>query len=235
MGHIRTVDAALEPGPLTGKTIFGVVTDVGVSGTAFPLDTTFRFKCTSDRGALFFQETQMKRELVVQDLYPDEYMKKHCDAWLAFARENRIRLSFGELLLVTECSKTGAWASAVYSDGSEEFSISFSVGSTFSPYTPRVLATAEFQGSTLNRRSAQRLTAGGPQPAKDHAVFFRAARLGKRDLYRKSLISVFMHVIRKKTSRKTLESTSSFSAPISQYDGEDKITLSDLPVSLQLA
>ncbi|KAG6812118.1 hypothetical protein H0H92_004285 [Tricholoma furcatifolium] len=250
MGDIRTVDAALEPGPLKSEIVFSVDAGVGASGILqflLPLDTSFHFKCTSDRGAVLFQETEMKRELVVQGLYPDEYMKKHCDAWLAFARENRIRLSFGELLLVTECSKTGAWASAVYANSAKEFGMSFSVGGSFSPYTPGVFTRGGVRhfGSILKRRSANRLTAGDPQPAKDHTVFFRAARLGTRDLYRKSLISILMHVIRNKISRKTLESqqliveprntdphqeASSSSAPISQHEGSaDKITLSDLP------
>ncbi|KAG6826372.1 hypothetical protein H0H92_016105, partial [Tricholoma furcatifolium] len=140
-----------------------------------------------------------------------------------------------------------AWASAVYSDNSKEFGISFSVGSSFVPYAPGLSASAAVQhlGSIHRRRSTQRVTDDGPQPSKDHTVFFKAARLATREIYIKSAITIFTKVIQKKISGKPLESqppavdfrnadalsdAGSSSAPMPEHvSSSGMITLSDLP------
>ncbi|KAG6829358.1 hypothetical protein H0H87_011693 [Tephrocybe sp. NHM501043] len=66
MGLIRPFDAALEPGPLHSKTVYTIEANVGVPDVSLPVDISFHFRCTSKRGAILMQETQMLREEAVQ-------------------------------------------------------------------------------------------------------------------------------------------------------------------------
>ncbi|KAG6810070.1 hypothetical protein H0H92_013485 [Tricholoma furcatifolium] len=219
MGHIFTIDSALKPGSLQSKTVMTVEAN----------------------------ETDMRIEYVVQDQLSEDYLNKHCEAWHKFARQRHIRLSFGGIFLVTECSKTGAWASAVYSDNSKDFGISFSVGSSFVPCAPGLSVTASVHqaGPMWQRRGGPRITVDNAHPPKEHTVFFRAAHLGTRQMYRKSVLSVFMQAWKKtrRIPRKQVEPqrppvdsdylhfTSSSSESTSDHDtgSLDMITLSDPP------
>ncbi|KAG6907762.1 hypothetical protein DXG01_007516 [Tephrocybe rancida] len=197
LGFVRSYDAALEAGPLHSKTVSTLEANVGVPGVALPLDASFHFQCTSKRGAILMQETQMKREEAVQTQLLEDYLYRHCQSWYDFAKRNHFALGFGQIMLVTECSKTAAWSSAVYSNSTKEFGISFSVGNAFVPCSAKLSASAAIErtGSIERRRSAQRPcpTGDGSQPPKDHTVFFKAFHLGTRQAYKQSLISLFTH------------------------------------------
>ncbi|KAG6907761.1 hypothetical protein DXG01_007515 [Tephrocybe rancida] len=203
LGVIRSYDAALEPGPLHSKTVFTLNANVGAPGVVLPMDASFRFQCTSKRGAILMQETQMNREEAVQTQLFEDYLQRHCQSWYDCARENHIPLGFGQIMLVTECSKTAAWSSAVYSNSVQEFGVSFSVGNAFVPCAANVSASASMErtGPIERRRSAQRPspTPDSPQPQNNHTAFFKALHLGTRQAYIRSLISLFMKIRNSKT------------------------------------
>ncbi|KAG6906140.1 hypothetical protein DXG01_015704 [Tephrocybe rancida] len=205
LGFIRSYDAALEAGPLHSKTVSTLEANVGVPGGALPLDASFHFQCASKRGAILMQETQMKREEAVQTQLLEDYLHRHCQSWYDFAKRNHFALGFGQMMLVTECSKTAAWSSAVYSNSTKEFGISFSIGNAFVPCSAKLSTSAAIErtGSIERRRSAQRPCPArdGSQPPKDHTVFFKAFHLGTRQAYKQSLISLFTRTRNSKTTK----------------------------------
>ncbi|KAG6809294.1 hypothetical protein H0H92_000783 [Tricholoma furcatifolium] len=159
MGLIQTIEAALEPGPLQSKSVSIIEATMGIpryapgsviaeglalmmsyTSTVLPLDASFHFKCTSNRGAILMQETQMSIEKNVQSSP------------------------------FVPCASAGI----------------------------SVTASGQQVGPIRKRRSSQRATVNGPQPTKDQTVFFKAAHLGSRKAYKKSLVSVFMQVWKKK-------------------------------------
>ncbi|KAG6819905.1 hypothetical protein H0H93_007542 [Arthromyces matolae] len=224
LGRIRVYEAALEPGPLHSKSVFTLDAEIGIPSTALPLDASFHFKCTSKRGAIVVQETQMRREEAFQNQNLEDYLLRHCQSWYDFAKQNRITLGFGQIMLVTECSKTAAWSSAVYSNSSKEFGVSFSVGGSFVSCAPGISASAgiERSGPIERRRSMQRPTTDGSQPLKNHTIFFKAIHLGTRRLYYKSVISLFIQSRNRKPSRPLGH------LPIARAAGEEVDSLSSV-------
>jgi hypothetical protein len=143
-------------------------------------------------------ETQMRREHAFHDSRFKNYLLQNCLSWYAFARELGVQVEFGDIMLVTECSKTGAWASAVYSQSSREFGMAFSAGGAFVPTVGSagvsVSAGLERIGPVEYRRSQRRaLKLEDLQDVrKDHTVFIRGYRLGSRSLYLKSIARKIM-------------------------------------------
>jgi hypothetical protein len=75
----------------------------------------------------------MSHDQALHDHLFKAYLLQHCLSWYRFVRDIGIEVDFGDIMLVTECSKTVAWASAVYLQSSKEFGMSFSAGSAFLP------------------------------------------------------------------------------------------------------
>ncbi|KAF8056506.1 hypothetical protein FPV67DRAFT_639679 [Lyophyllum atratum] len=197
MGVIRTFDRALEPGPLHSKTVSTLEADIGTPGVVLPVEASFRFNCTSKRGAILMLETQMMRQDAVQDSLLESYLQRHCLSWHAFARSNHITVGFGDLMLVTECSKTGAWSSAVYSNNVREFGLGFSIGAPFLPSAAGISASASVErvGPVERRRSEERALPEGTPPVKNHTIFLKAYRLGIRQTYYRSMVYLFMKTL----------------------------------------
>jgi hypothetical protein len=132
-------------------------------------------------------ETQMSRQGVFQEARSiTNYLRKHCLSWYTFASDKELLVEFGDIMLVTECSKTAAWALAVYSQNSRDFKLSFTVGGVFT----NELVSSGFEGidAVSVRRSHRRLIApadvdGAP---KDQTVFIKGYRPGPRSLYLRS-------------------------------------------------
>ncbi|KAG6848078.1 hypothetical protein H0H93_003608 [Arthromyces matolae] len=203
VGRIRIQEGALEPGPLQSKSVYTLEANIGTPTTGLPLDASFHFKCTSNRGAILVQETQMRQEVAFQSDHFEEYLSRHIQSWYDFAKQRRMSVGFGEIMLVTECSRTAAWSSAIYADSSKEFGVSFSVGGSFAPCAPRISASAGIarSGRIERRRSPQRPTADGTQLAKHHTVFFKATHLGMREAALQSILSLFIRFRSRKSSR----------------------------------
>jgi hypothetical protein len=210
MGRIRHYEAALEPGPLHSRTIFRVNADIGTTGYAalssncrtcqimpyisravLPADASFQFSCTSSRGTILMLETQMSRQQALHETLFKNYLLQHCLSWYTFARDIGVQVDFGDIMLVTECSKTAAWASAVYSQSSKDFGMSFSAGGAFLPAACGVVVSAGHEriGPVEYRRS-QRLANSSEwlaEAPKNHTMFVKGYRLGSRSLYLRSL------------------------------------------------
>jgi hypothetical protein len=141
-------------------------------------------------------ETQMSRQQALHDHLFKAYLLEHCLSWYTFARDIGIQVDFGDIMLVTECSKTAAWASAVYSQSSKEFGMSFSAGGAFLPSPGGVTVSVgqERIGPVEYRRSQRRAISidDGQEIPKDHTVFVKAYRLGSRSLYVRSLAHKIM-------------------------------------------
>jgi len=141
-------------------------------------------------------ETQMSRHAILQEARFINYLRKHCLSWYLFASDNDILVEFGDIMLVTECSKTAAWASAVYSQSSRDFGLSFSVGGAFLPISHGLGMSAGYErvGSVEHRRSQRRVIASADADVvtKDQTVFIKAYRLGPRSLYQRSLAQKIM-------------------------------------------
>jgi hypothetical protein len=136
-------------------------------------------------------ETQMKRDQALHDYLFRTYLIQHCLSWYKFARDIGIQVEFGDIMLVTECSKTAAWASAVYSQSSREFGMSFSPGGAFLPSSGGVVLSAGHEriGPVEYRRSQRRGISHeeAHELPKDQTVFVKAYRLGPRSLYLRSI------------------------------------------------
>jgi hypothetical protein len=136
-------------------------------------------------------ETQMKRVQALHDYLFRTYLIQHCLSWYKFARDIGIQVEFGDIMLVTECSKTAAWASAVYSQSSREFGMSFSPGGAFLPSPGGVALSAGHEriGPVEYRRSQRRGISHeeAHELPKDQTVFIKAYRLGPRSLYLRSI------------------------------------------------
>ncbi|RDB15610.1 hypothetical protein Hypma_004055 [Hypsizygus marmoreus] len=195
IGDISTFNAALEPGPLHSKTVVNVESaDIKTSGTVLPFEASFRFSCTSERGAILILESQTTREQSLQARRLSQYLQEHCDAWHAFADSLSLEIGFGDIMLVSECSKVAAWSSAAYSNSLREFGVSFSVSEAFTPAAEKIAPSAGLEGigSLERRRSQKRVNVWPSQHPKDHTVFMKAYRLGTRQAYYRSLVYLFM-------------------------------------------
>jgi hypothetical protein len=134
-------------------------------------------------------ETDMSRTTAQQQGRFKQYLEKHCLAWYKFASDHDILVDFGDIILVTECSKTTAWASAVYSQSSRDFGLHFSVGGGFLPIENGLGASAGYErlGSVQHRRSQRRAIA--PEDvavSHDQTVFIKGYRPAPRHLYSRS-------------------------------------------------
>ena len=140
----------------------------------------------------------MSREAVLQERHFKDYLKRHCVSWFHFALEKGILVEFGDIMLITECSKTMSWASAVYSQSSVEFALSFSAGGSFLLATPSLAFSAAYErvGSVQCRRSPRRAIMPLEGAPNDQTIFIKAYRPGPRVLYPKS----FTHKIARFTS-----------------------------------
>jgi hypothetical protein len=131
-------------------------------------------------------ETDMSRTMAQQQGRFKQYLEKHCLAWYKFASDHDILVDFGDIILVTECSKTTAWASAVYSQSSRDFGLHFSIGGGFLLIENGLGASAghERLGSVQHRRSQRQAIApadvGLPH---DQTVFIKGYRPAPRQLY----------------------------------------------------
>ncbi|GLB41527.1 putative fungal specific transcription factor [Lyophyllum shimeji] len=195
IGAVRTFDGALEPGPVHSKTVSTLEANVGTQSSAvLPAEASFHFKCSSNRGAILILESEMSRASAVQTARFERYLRQHYLSFLAFAKSLDINLAFGDLMLVVECSKTAAWSSAVYANSDREFSLQFSVGNPFQPSSLgfSVVASVERVGSVDRRRSRRRALTSDPPLSNDHTVFLKAFRLGTREAYLHSTVSLFM-------------------------------------------
>ncbi|KAF8071440.1 hypothetical protein FPV67DRAFT_1412255 [Lyophyllum atratum] len=189
VGEIRNFGAALQPGPLHGGTVSTLQAELGTQGGVLPVDAKFTFKCTSTQGAILIPESGVVREEAVQKRRFKRYVKENWRSWVAFAESLDIDIGFGELMLVTECSKTTAWSSAVYSNtSSSEFSLTLSVGNPFLPAAvgASISAGTERTGAVECRASEKRAVADGPSLPNDHTIFIKAYRPGAREAYLRS-------------------------------------------------
>ncbi|KAG6887733.1 hypothetical protein C0995_013288 [Termitomyces sp. Mi166 len=168
LGTITIYDNALEVGPLHYA--------------------SFRFNCTSKQGAVLMLETQMKRETAIQGQRFESYLRRHYRSWHEFAQRNYFPLAFGDMLLVTECSKTAGWSSSVYWSNSGAFSLSFSPSNT-STGGFSVVAGSRTTGPLEHRRSTKRPC---DPSLKNQTVFIKAYHLGWRQLYYLSLARIFL-------------------------------------------
>ncbi|KAF9459074.1 hypothetical protein BDZ94DRAFT_1061835 [Collybia nuda] len=191
LGAMDRFDAVLEPGPLHSRTISTISTEVGTPGEILPAEASFHFSCSSKRGAILMLETQMNRAEAVQSRRLEAYVIQHCRSWHGFARDLDIHIGFGDLMLVTECSKTAAWSSAVYSNNSTEFGLSFSVGMPFTTAGVAASRSLEKIGPVERRRSQKRAKDHDRPLPNDHTVFIKAYRVGIRQMYYRSLVSLF--------------------------------------------
>ncbi|GLB34411.1 hypothetical protein LshimejAT787_0112950 [Lyophyllum shimeji] len=194
LGVVRTFEAALQPGPLHSGTISTLEADIGTQGGILPAEASFTFKCRSKRGAILLLESQMTREQAVQRRRFENYLRRHCHSWHAFAESLDIDIGFGDLMLVTECSRTAAWSSAVYSNSSREFSLKLSVGNPLVPSAVGASASTgvERAGAVELRASVKHPSPGGQPLPDDHTVFIKAYRLGTRQAYLRSTVSLFV-------------------------------------------
>jgi hypothetical protein len=162
-----------------------------------PANASFHFSCSSARGAILMLESQMSRHQVFHDNRFKNYLLQHCLSWYSFARGLGVQVDFGDVMVVTECSKTAAWASVVYSQSSKEFGMSFEAGGMFVPVAAPGAGFSvglERIGPVEHRRSHRRVvTSNGDDVEelrdmpKDQTVFVKGYRLGSRSLYMRSL------------------------------------------------
>ncbi|KAG6909114.1 hypothetical protein DXG01_001988 [Tephrocybe rancida] len=214
LGQPRTRPNELEPGPLHSKSVCRFTADLRPSACVIqPLRLSryssiasstrsdqnskppLGFSCTSTKGAVLVLETQMKNEKVVQDLNLDPYLRRHCLSWHDFAKRHNFALAFGDMILVTECSKTAGWSSSVYWDSSKDFDLSFSMGGFSIKAGSRPVGNQTMENKStaivLNRKSHPRPI----DPAKvDQTVFIKSYRLGAPNLYLLSFLSLFVGI-----------------------------------------
>lgn len=137
-------------------------------------------------------EAQMIHQEAVPNPHVENYLVQHSHSWHAFAKSLDIHIGFGDLMLVTGCSKTAAWSSAVYSNSSADFGLSFSTEMAFVTEGIIALDSCEQIEPLERRRSLPRIqTHNSPLP-KNQTVFIKAYRLGMRQSYHHSLVFLFM-------------------------------------------
>ena len=133
----------------------------------------------------------MCRQQALHETLFKNYLLQHCLSWYTFARDIGVQVEFGDIMLITECSKTAAWASAVYSQSSKAFGMSFSAGGTFLPATSGMtVSSGHDRIGPVEYRRSQRLVsseAGFDGVPKHHTVFVKGYRLGSRSLYLRSV------------------------------------------------
>ena len=162
-------------------------------------------------------ESQMSRKTALQEVNFQEYLCKHCRSWYRWALEKGIPVQFGDIMLVTECSKTTAWASAVYSQCSSDFGLLFSVGGVFSPIPNNLGVTMghERSGSVQHRRSQCMIGLSDVESiCNDQTVFIKAYRPGLRESFSQSFASTVTKLINQSPRRHQIQDPpSSPSAP----------------------
>ncbi|KAG6915488.1 hypothetical protein DXG01_011288 [Tephrocybe rancida] len=188
LGDIQTYENELEYGPLHCHSVKTVTASLGTPGSVLPVEASFQFSCTSKQGAVLVLETSMKKETAVQRRRFEAYLRRHCRSWHEFAHQNDIDLAFGDLMLVTECSKTAAWSSWVYWDSAGSFCVSFSPGN-IDVAGFRIGAGSQRVGPMERRRSQKRPC---DPHQKDQTVFVKACRLGWRGLWPHSVAHIFL-------------------------------------------
>ncbi|KAI5118155.1 hypothetical protein M0805_000534 [Coniferiporia weirii] len=126
--------------------------------------------CSKQQGAALVIKHPAYREDSSRRRALSRYMLQHYPTWLTFARSNLdqdIRLK--DLLLVTGCDLTADWATAAFTDSSQENSISFQVG--FSGFAS---AQARFWGEWSSSTRVRHRC--GPQPLMPPAVLDAGSR-----------------------------------------------------------
>ncbi|KAG5652184.1 hypothetical protein H0H81_005983 [Sphagnurus paluster] len=188
----------LEPGPLHSESVVSFAGGAGaqVSTPTLSANASFNFDCNSTRGAILVLETATERTEATRRGIIEPYARIHCLMWYDFALKAGIQVQFGDLMLVTETSKTAAWSIAVYSSTSEQFSLAFSMGNSFgsagisasgtqAQRLPSVHRRSQIQGDRSNADTLAALP-------KEHTVFVKGFRLGTRELYTRSLVRTFI-------------------------------------------
>lgn len=157
-----------------------------------PADASFRFGCSPKRGAILMLEARMIHQEAVPSPHVETYLIQHSHSWHTFARSLDIHIGFGDLMLVTGCSKTAAWSTAVYSNSSTDFGLSFSIDMPFVTEGVTALNGFEQIQPLERRRSLPRIQAHKSPLPKNQAVFIKGYRLGMRQSYHHSLVFLFM-------------------------------------------
>jgi hypothetical protein len=174
----------------------------------------------------------MIRREAVQNHRLENYLRQNCVSWHTFARSLDIRIGFGDVMLVTECSKTAAWSSAVYSNSSTEFSLSFSVGLPFSAAGIGAWSSLAKIGPIERRRSQRRaLPQSSPLP-NNHTVFVKAYRLGIRQSYYYSLVSLFIKARGSTETRGSEASTNEAALSTTLASSQNALTPPGMPESI---
>ncbi|KAF8575467.1 hypothetical protein K439DRAFT_1369932, partial [Ramaria rubella] len=79
------------------------------------------FQCSRQSGAVLIPGDDADRQDALRKLSFFNYIRQYHGSWLVFANESRERgIDLNDLVLVTGCDRTSAWAVAAFSDKSNE-------------------------------------------------------------------------------------------------------------------
>ena len=89
----------------------------------------FTFTCNKKQGAVLILKDKAIHQSINDLGRVDAYIKKHRKSWYTFATDHhKLRLTMGDLVMVTGFDKTSRWALAAFTERSESASIHFGVG-----------------------------------------------------------------------------------------------------------
>ena len=156
--------------------------DSGVSVGAPGVLGELRFKCADEQGAVLVLEQDGVREALhpCKDLV--QYIACNHESWHRFAQDVfRLDLGESDILFVSGCIKTGAWALAAATHRAREGELVF--GGTFGALSQATFSVAakEQISMSIEHRSGPRPLAGGANGSKrDQCVFLHYYKCKRR-------------------------------------------------------
>ncbi|RDX40538.1 hypothetical protein OH76DRAFT_1366095 [Lentinus brumalis] len=175
---------ALQPGPICSTSVVARSVDASLGvgpGAPAGVVAQLRFKCADEQGAVLVLKDDGAREALHPSRDLVQYIVRNHEAWHRFAQDVfRLDLVESDVLFVSGCVKTGAWALAAATHRAREGELVF--GGTFGALSQASFSVAAEEKLTMSveHRCGPEPPQGSAQSKRDQCVFLHYYKLKRR-------------------------------------------------------
>ncbi|RPD58796.1 hypothetical protein L226DRAFT_539425 [Lentinus tigrinus ALCF2SS1-7] len=177
--------SALQPGPICSKSVLAlnVEASAGISGGGPGIIGQLRFKCADEQGAVLVLKDDAAREALHPSKDLTLYIVRNHESWHRFALDVfRLDLGESDILFVSGCIKTGAWALAAATNRARDGELVF--GGSFGVLSQATFSVSAMEKITIpvEHRSGPKRLAGDAEPEdkRDQCVFLHYYKCKRR-------------------------------------------------------
>ncbi|EIM79906.1 uncharacterized protein STEHIDRAFT_172904 [Stereum hirsutum FP-91666 SS1] len=120
----------LDPGGRYSRSVRARGAEAGLSTGLVPLSGGISFECFREQGAVLAISEDATRQDAHLLVNYETYMLENCSRWLALVEMQGLGLRMEDIVLVTGCDLTSAWAVAAFTDSGVDASVQLHVGAT---------------------------------------------------------------------------------------------------------